>query len=288
MLITVGITVYNHSRFIRESLDSILSAIKSERRFLYQVLIHDDFSTDDSFDNVLNFLAHNGLDWELLRAPRNLGVAGSVNTLLDAARGEYICLCSGDDLVLQDKFSVLYPVLSLKKYNVISHNNKVLIEDKSNTITAVDNVNHTHTLSVESVLDNPVPLPGISFKVTDLRFRDEVLVSNDFDFLLRNLAIGGGKHISSRLGIYRIHSDNLSRKKDYQSDVIFQDGLRIYMKLSSFSHVKDTSHRLLLKVLVNELLRERKWFLLLINLPFHYCALLFQRVFRKLLKQIRF
>jgi glycosyltransferase involved in cell wall biosynthesis len=98
--ISVLVPTYNHAPFVRETLDSILAQDHPD----FRVVVADDASPDGTADIVE---AHAGGDprVRLLRAERNLGLAGNFNRLLGAIEGEYFAWLGGDDVMLPGKLS---------------------------------------------------------------------------------------------------------------------------------------------------------------------------------------
>jgi glycosyltransferase involved in cell wall biosynthesis len=94
--VSVIVHTYNHEKFIRQTLDSILN---QEVNFQYEVIVGDDASPDSTpqiiqeyqlkFPDIIKPLLH----------PKNLGGYGKNNTLatLAVCKGQYIAAMDGDD-----------------------------------------------------------------------------------------------------------------------------------------------------------------------------------------------
>lgn len=93
-LVTIHVTTYNHAGFIEDCVKSILA--QSYRNL--EVLICDDASTDGNVDKLRAIET-----WDsrvkVLYSERNGGMSRNVNKGLREARGEYIAVISGDDLM---------------------------------------------------------------------------------------------------------------------------------------------------------------------------------------------
>lgn len=95
-LVSVACTTFNHSRFIRECLDGFLM---QETSFPFEILVHDDASTDGTADIVREYRDRYP---HLIRATlqtenqysRGAKVLGG---LVATGRGEYVATCEGDD-----------------------------------------------------------------------------------------------------------------------------------------------------------------------------------------------
>lgn len=98
--VSVIIPVYNQEKLVIRALDSI------PKRDDIEIIVIDDGSTDNTWNNLLNY-RNNYLDFFnliLLYNEKNKGVAHTVNKGYDNANGEYIVLLGSDDYFYTDKF----------------------------------------------------------------------------------------------------------------------------------------------------------------------------------------
>lgn len=96
--VSVCCVTYNHKAYLRECLDSLLM---QETSFAYEILVHDDASTDGTTEIVRTYAA---LYPDRIRPVIQTQNQYTTTTraiittiLLPLARGEYIALCEGDD-----------------------------------------------------------------------------------------------------------------------------------------------------------------------------------------------
>ena len=86
-VVSVIMPSYNVGRWIEDALDSVLAS----RGVDYEILIHNDASTDDTVDVVERYIrSHPHAPIKLSHAVSNLGLAATRNALLQGARGEYV------------------------------------------------------------------------------------------------------------------------------------------------------------------------------------------------------
>lgn len=95
-LVSVVVTTYNQAAYIEQTLESVFAQTYDS----YEVIVVDDGSTDDTPARLARF---NGRI-EYVRQ-LNTGVAGSRNTGVVKARGEFIAFLDGDDLWEAEKLS---------------------------------------------------------------------------------------------------------------------------------------------------------------------------------------
>lgn len=98
--LSVCIANYQGEEVITRCLDSVLS---QSCDFDFEVIVHDDASTDASPDMVES--GYPGV--RLLRASANSGFCKSNNRLVDAARGDYILLLNNDTRLHPNSLQVL-------------------------------------------------------------------------------------------------------------------------------------------------------------------------------------
>ncbi len=98
-LISVCMPMYNASKFLRECMDSVLAQTFGD----FEFLIVDDGSTDGSVEIVRSY---HGSRIRLIRNRHDY--IGSLNMLLDEARGKYIARMDADDVMMPERLQVQY------------------------------------------------------------------------------------------------------------------------------------------------------------------------------------
>src|SRR6266446_9379766 len=98
MTVTVVLTNYNHSRFLRESLGSLFNQTRPADEYI----IIDDASTDDSVALILDLISRIP-EAKLVQNPKNIGCVAGMNKGLSMAKGDIVFFAAADD--------VYYPAL---------------------------------------------------------------------------------------------------------------------------------------------------------------------------------
>ena len=98
-LLTVWVITYNQERFISQCLDSILM---QETNFPFQIVIGEDYSTDNTRRICENY-ANNYSNITLLPLEKNLGLVKNWERTLNACQGKYVAMCEGDDFWIDCK-----------------------------------------------------------------------------------------------------------------------------------------------------------------------------------------
>ena len=97
VLVTVCCTTYNHERYIHEAIEGFLS---QETEFPFEIIIHDDASTDSTVDIAREYARrYPRLIRTIFQKENQFSKAGLINPrfVFPVARGKYLALCEGDD-----------------------------------------------------------------------------------------------------------------------------------------------------------------------------------------------
>lgn len=104
-LISVIVLCYNSENFILETLESI----KEQSYKNLELIISDDNSKDKSIEVCREWLKFNSsrfVNSEIITVSENTGIPANCNRGVNAAKGEFIKLIAGDDLLTQNCISV--------------------------------------------------------------------------------------------------------------------------------------------------------------------------------------
>ncbi|MDY3798649.1 MAG: glycosyltransferase family 2 protein [Bacilli bacterium] len=91
-LVSIIIPVYNASRFLEETINSIQKQTYSN----WEAIFIDDCSSDNSYDIIKQY-QKNDKRIKVIKNKINNGVAISRNNGIDYAKGEYLCFLDADD-----------------------------------------------------------------------------------------------------------------------------------------------------------------------------------------------
>ena len=93
------VTSYNYENFIEETLNSI----KNQSYQDFEIIIVDDFSTDNSLNIINDFILRNSdLNIKLIQHDKNGGQLKACITGLNEATGEFISFIDSDDVLEKD------------------------------------------------------------------------------------------------------------------------------------------------------------------------------------------
>ena len=97
LLVSVCSITYNHESYIREAIDSFLM---QETDFPFEIIIHDDASTDATSGIILEYAEkYPKIIRPIIQTENQYAKGGLINPrfVFPKAKGKYIALCEGDD-----------------------------------------------------------------------------------------------------------------------------------------------------------------------------------------------
>lgn len=225
--ISVIVPIYNQVRFIRETVDSVLSQDYEN----VELVLSDDGSTDGTTEILREYAAEEPERVKLVASEQNTGIAGAFNRALDAHTGNYVAWLGGDDVMLPGKLSRQVAVLEARP-DVIGCCHDADVFDSASgrsygRFTEIYNGRSgVREGGVELLLDPtylmlPSTMMVRSAAIGSLRFDPRIRVSNDWLFdihLFRHARVTG---IDDVLARYRRHERNAtSRGPDALEDAL--------------------------------------------------------------------
>lgn len=229
-LVSISCITYNHAPYIRQCLDSFLM---QECDFDFEILIHDDASTDGTSEIIREYQEkYPDIIKPIIQAENqwSKGVRGiNAKFNFSRAQGKYIAMCEGDDywtdpLKLQKQVDFLEknPEYSLccHTYSVIRdiNNNK----DKKGEELKIKYLSHKTRINLKDYLKKK------SIKTLTVLFKSEYVNEEYFNYsFLKNTPINSGDWLlfhklllfgdcyvfSENMGTYRIHSGGVSQQQ---------------------------------------------------------------------------
>ena len=164
-LVSISCITYNHGAYIRRAMDSFLS---QKTNFPFEILVHDDASTDDTQAILKEYEArYPGLIRPIYRTENQYSkgicnVSGAFN--FPRARGKYIAMCEGDDywcddrkLQLQADYMEAHPECSM-----CFHAAKIITESKAFVRREIRPYHQSRVVPAAEVINKPYNYPTAS------------------------------------------------------------------------------------------------------------------------------
>ena len=94
MKLSILLITYNQEKYIQECIDGL---IIQNMPFEYEIIVADDFSTDNTLNIIKENLDKRKMNYQVLLSYQNLGIYKNYKRAYQACRGEYIAILEGDD-----------------------------------------------------------------------------------------------------------------------------------------------------------------------------------------------
>lgn len=166
VLVSISCITYNHEKYIAEALDSFL---RQDTDFEYEILIHDDASTDGTRGIIEAYAARYGDVIRPIFQEENQYQRGVTNPSgvfnFPRARGKYIAMCEGDDfwidirkLRTQAAYMEAHPECSM-----CCHAARIVsMDDSFRELAQLRPFHNDGRLSPEMLISKPVNIPTSS------------------------------------------------------------------------------------------------------------------------------
>ncbi|NVN94420.1 MAG: glycosyltransferase [Bacteroidetes bacterium] len=215
-LVSVLCQAYNHGEFIEQCLKGIMM---QETSFSFEVLVHDDASTDNTADIIKKFeLQYPEIIKPIYQTENQFSQKKKVfsRIQLPRAKGKYIAICEGDDywtdpLKLQKQVDFLEAnpdyVICYHDVKAINEEGSVIMESK------IGNENQRDFSSEELSYNRPFIMPlSVVFRNLSIIWPEETKYVLNFDTFLFSILgqYGNGKYINDiQPANYRHHSGGI-------------------------------------------------------------------------------
>lgn len=246
-LISVAVATYNQERFIRATLDSIISQDFDD----YEIIIGDDGSTDSTPEILTEYHLRYGDRIKLRLSKVNLGVTSNCNAILTLCRGKYVAWLGGDDLMLPGKLRTQARYMEEHVDCAFSFHQLRIVDFESGAERGVFNqgsfadgnlrdyvrLGCINGASSTMVRMDCVPKAGFSAFLP---------VASDWYFWAKCLESGGCYHyINEELGIYHRHANNLSQLNSEVSQGEIDSIVSAWLIFRSHPHLRREAARYL-------------------------------------------
>lgn len=266
---SVVVPAYQASETLAETLDALLA----QSYHSWECVVVDDGSTDATLQIASGYAERD----PRIRAVHqdNQGTAGAYNTGVSAAIGDFIVICSADDILLPEHLERMSVFIKAETgYDIYSTNGYFWVPGESQALCyGAGQGEMVHSLELRDLIHRCFYSVGAAYR-RDLfeavgGYRVGVY-GEDYDFWLRAMATGGRhRYLPEPLSLHRVSGDQKSARLDlvYASDIRLISDLRRDYPLSPVD-----------RRAVDESMRERERIIAERNQPW--------RVVRRALAQI--
>ncbi len=117
-LLTLAIPTFNRASYLAELLECLLPQVTGMTDDLFEFLVSDNCSDDDTANVMARFQAR-GLDCRTVRNATNIGSDGNFLQCLNLARGQYVWVMGDDDLLEPNAIPDLLDLLQQGEYDLV-------------------------------------------------------------------------------------------------------------------------------------------------------------------------
>lgn len=242
VMVSICCITYNQEEYIRDALDGFLS---QETDFSYEVLIHDDASTDRTADIIREYARQYPeiikpiLQTENQYAKGLTNVSGTYN--FPRAKGRYIAMCEGDDywtdphkLQRQTDYMEAHPDCSL-----VFHSACIEVQGRALTERRMRPYRRSRRVSPEEIIDKTsgYPTASLMFRADMVKILPDFYVNAplaDIPLQLMAAARGWAYYMDRPMCVYRLGGafswTTLMKQGDYERKQrqYYQDMKKMY------------------------------------------------------------
>ncbi len=204
--VSVVMTTYNGSQFVKETIDSILNQSFSD----FEFIIIDDNSTDETFEIIKGY---NDRRLRIYRNSQNLGVGATRNRGINLANGDYLAYTDQDDISLPQRLERQVDFLDNNPAVILAGTAGWFLFAKNNSTIPYSAVQKPYVMHWGLLTQTRLVPSSTCVRLETLRrhgiyFRPEYNYADDFDLFHRLAQVGDVVSMPDRLTIYRIHENN--------------------------------------------------------------------------------
>ena len=246
ILVSISCITFNHAAYIKQCLDGFLM---QECDFKFEVLIHDDASTDGTSEIIRQYQERYPevikpilqKENQYSKGVRSIGVIYNMTR----AKGKYIAICEGDDFWIdKHKLQNQYEILSKNKNIGLTYTNAYLLKNGSLSERKFKYVTN------ESIrLNNAIPtLTSFFVNDKDLLEKFSLIVNEnkwplgDYPLWLMLCNKYEVKGVNSFTSVYRISVGTASRPSSYKNEFEFINA--VYEIQKYFDNNKNNSKKI--------------------------------------------
>lgn len=229
-LITVYITNFNYSNYIKKAIDSVLNQKYQD----FELIIIDDGSTDDSRTIIEKYRGNSKVN---IIYQKNKGLNVTNNIAIKLSRGKFIMRLDADDFLNENALLLMAMELEKNKELGLVFSDYYLVDKKGSIMTE----EKRHDFKKVTMLDQPAH--GACTMIRKSFLKDIGNYSNDFscqdgyELWIKMIRYKKVHNIGLPLFYYRKHGENLTENKEKLLKTRHQI-IKKYFKLSSIKEKK--------------------------------------------------
>jgi len=241
-VVSICCTTYNHEPYIE---NTIIGFLTQETSFPFEIIIHDDASTDKTRIKLLEYEKRYKRIFRIIQQTENQyskGVNVLFEKLIPHAQGDYIALCEGDDFwINKEKLSLQEKALRENPGISICIHNAIILNERTQTQRIFNLSTLPETLGPKDVLRRRwfAPTASFFFRRKLLEEKNPANIERDIDLLFHMSLKGRIFYSQEPLSAYRyLSAGSLSEKAASTKKELYQHKLRFFCKADRMSHYR--------------------------------------------------
>lgn len=244
-LVTIGIALYNHERYITTCLQSVLAQTYTNLR----IIVIDDGSRDRSYEVARECLAQHGAHADCTITTRaNRGMCNTLNEIAERATGKYISFIGSDDYWMPHKIADQVAYLEAHPEITLVHSNSIKVDADGNQLKSIDystKINSGNVYAALAQRTGGINTPSHLYRTSvyqDIGYYDPSFSFEDTDFWLRLAKHHQVGFLNTFHTYYRWHGNNLSHSRNALA-FYYAELIRIYIKNIDDARLRRTAIR---------------------------------------------
>lgn len=248
-VVSILCMTYNQEKYILDALDGFM---RQETTFPYEVIVHDDASTDGTRRILESFKANHPENVQLILQTENQYSQGGhiIDFFLGKAKGKYVAICEGDDywtdprkLQLQVEYMDSHPECS-----ACTHAVRRVDSSTNEQLGLIAPSDKRRQFSVDEVIVGG----GGMFGTNSFLFRSEYLVLpelyrkwgvGDYPRAIYLATEGPIGYLPDEMSVYRVSADgSWSVRMAQQAKARWEHSRRIIGKLEEYDFATNKEH----------------------------------------------
>lgn len=191
--VSICCLTYNHEKYIRQALDSFLM---QKTNFKYEILIHDDASTDGTADIIREYeKKYPEIIKPIYQKENQYSQRVKISWLYQypRAKGKYIALCEGDDFWCdENKLQLQYNLLEKNQAVLCTHKVRYITECGEKMNKTLPEIETASSMSGEEFLHDLLTKDSYPFHTSSYMFRKESILDecNDVPQFIKIAPVG--------------------------------------------------------------------------------------------------
>lgn len=204
-IVSIACLTFNHTEFITQAIDSFAS---QKTNFHFEIVVGDGGSTDGNREKIEELAnKYSNIHFQLVFPDKDPGIFGTIQLIIQNARGKYLAFCEGDDFWTHpEKLQIQIDYMETQPNCSLCFHRIGILKDGQifNKQTPVP-VNPQIT---DLIQQNFLYTPTCVYRKSTLdHIPQEFLSHNTADYFLHVLAASQGEmhYIDEEMAVYRLH-----------------------------------------------------------------------------------